>query len=253
MADDNKEQTHPHVESAATLFAVASKVVGALVVIPGLAYLAGWQKVSAYYRTIGAPWGVPMLAPSQIMQEAAPLLFIVVLFGFMSIAELLDKGNTTHIRRGVMGTMLPAIFFMLVGLLPERWLGATISYYMSLVGGALMCICAGLLVALLISSFADSGMKWNGRPLWLIYALFTFGFWQSPSLIGAAQARLDSNPTLSKLPIVKIDKGEPEQVWRLVSALPSQLLLAKLTNKEDEREFRLLAPSEIQTVRFTKQ
>lgn len=252
MADEGKEQTQPHVESAATLFAVTSKVVGALVVVPSLAYLAGWQKVTAYYRTIGAPWVASMLAPSQILQEAAPLLFIVVVFGVISVANLLNKGTTAKIRQWLLGCMIVAALLMPMAMYPESWLGPQITYYMSLAGGSLMGVCAGLLIALVIGSFADAGMKWDGRPLILIHTLFIFGFWQAPNVVGIAQARLDSNPTLSKLPIVKIDKGGTEQVWRLVSPLPSQLLLTRLTDKEEEREFKLLAPSDIQSVLFVK-
>jgi hypothetical protein len=247
MDKPNKEQT---LKSASAVYSLLPQIASAVVGFSAMAYLAGWREASAYFDALGAPWVLSVLSSAQIMQESMGLVSIVAITGFFTLLLLLEDSSSTHSLRGWSKNMLiGATFSTLVGAILKVWLGLLITYVFSYIAAILWAISAGFTVGELIGTFTETKQQWSRRHLYLLFLVVGFGLFLAPTYRGQARAGIDSNPNLSKLPIVSLSASPNTGRWRLVRPFSGQVLLFQLAEKREERKFRIVASTEINEIR----
>jgi len=249
MNKPEKEQT---LKSAFTVYSLLPQIAGAVVGFSAVAYLAGWREASAYYDKLGAPWVLSTLSSAQIMQESMGLVSIVAITGFISVILLLEESHSADsLRSWSLNMLLGASLFILAGNMLKQWLGLPTAYVFSFIAAILWAISAGLIVGELIGTLTETKLQWGRRHLHLVLLVVGLGLFLAPSYRGQARAEIDSNPKLSKLPMVSLSASPSTGQWRLVSTFSGQALLSQLAEKREERKFRIVASTEISEIRST--
>lgn len=247
MNEPEREQT---LKSASAVYSLLRHIAGAVVGLSALAYLAGWREASAYYSKLGAPWVLSILSTAQIMQQSIELISVVAIFSFLSVLKLLNKASSADsFRHWSIYMMGGATLLYGGGLALKQWLGPGAAYVCSILAGIMWAISAGLTVGELIGRLTETNLRWESRHLWLVYFAVWCGLFVAPDYMGRAQAEIDSNPKLSKLPVVNSSVLPSAGQWRLVSTFSGQALLSQLAEKKEDRRFRIIAITDISEIR----
>ncbi|MGB4781516.1 hypothetical protein [Candidatus Methylomirabilis sp.] len=231
---------------ASLLPQVAAAAAGASV----LGLFAGWRDATAYFSSLGASWFMTALTPSMLIQRAAGLMGLLVLFAFLSIYNLTHGAATAKgLRKYSILLVVAATVLFIVPTLAERWVGKQVVYYCSVAGAFASAISAGLTIGEVVARLVDDELAWGGYHVWLLYLAVSFGLMQAPDRMGYARAQVDGDQKTSSLPKVEVVSGAPEKAWRLVMIAGNQFLLVSLGETPHSHTFRVVDANAISEIR----
>lgn len=222
------------------------QMAGFVVGFSGLAYVSGWREVSAYYQELGAPWALPLLTPSQIMQTSIWLISLISLVSFLSVLSLVqgNAGQKGFRRWSIIFLALAAVTYMLPVVLDGRVSNSAIG----LLAGAtsvFWAISAGLTIGELIACLALEKLEWGEYHVFLLYFIVLYGLLQAPSNMGSTRASLAGDFGASSLPRTTFDSPGVDGEWRLVGPCGDKLLLVSLAAERKDRRFKLVAADSV--------
>lgn len=234
------------IRATSVLLGFFPQVTGFVVGFSGLAYITGWRELSAYYQVLGAPWILPILPASQIMQTSIWLITLITAITFFSVLSLVEG---TASQKGLRKW---AIIFLIFGgvlyvgpIILEPYISLATANFIATATSIVWAISAGLTIGELIACLALNQLKWGDYEMVLIYFIVFYGFMQAPSNMGKTRAELDSHVIYSKLPKVSFISTASFSEWRLVGPSGDKLLLVLLSKKPEDRRFKLVSPDVI--------
>lgn len=234
------------IHATSALLGFFPQITGFVVGFSGLAYIAGWRELSAYYEVLGASWVLPILPASQIMQTSIWLITLITIITFFSILSLAE-GNASQ-----KGLRKWAIIWLIIGgvlyvgpIILEGYISLATANFIAAATSIVWAISAGLTIGELIACLALDKLKWGEYEILLIYFIVFYGFMQAPSNMGKTRAELDSHVISSQLPKVSFVSTASFSEWRLVGPSGDKLLLVLLSKKPEDRRFKLVSPEVI--------
>ncbi len=246
MDDDKDKHATLTIRAVASLSSLVAQLGGALIGLGAVAYVIGYQYLAAYYAD-DAHWVRSLYGAGDIIRAGAVVTSVVALGGLLTIMRL-GAGSWTAaglekcvLILGAVGSISLALSF-----LPKTILPPSIALHVSLAGGVLVAASAGLDIGQLIARLKDSGIEWKSAHFDLLWGIYVAAIVLAPPIVGGAQAEIDFDPKLSKLPFVsKI--GLNDQL-RLVTALGDKLLVVSLSDVPEKRTYRLLTTTDGWTI-----
>lgn len=235
-----------NLEAAKSVLNLLPQATGLVVGLSGLAYVAGWREMYSYYQEIGAPWVLPLLSSSQIMQASIWLISLISVVGFLSVLSLAygDAGPKGLSRFSIGFFIVAAVVYILALLLDDR-VGSSTANIFAIMASVFWIISSGLTIGELAARLAVSDLKWNGYHMLLLYFVVLYGFYQAPSIMGSARAKQVGDERWSSTPKVSFISAEQDAEWRLAGMCGDKLLLVSPAAERKDRRFRLVSPDVI--------
>lgn len=223
------------------LTGVLARAGGALVGLSALAYFVGYKIQNAYLSQAGANWAINLFSASELVREGQGVILIIGITLFISVVYLFGKEGTAEKLRRIDIVLSGISIALLVTayITSTYWGNHKTDYSLSILAGIFMAAAAGFTIGELIARLDESESKWNRYHLTLLMFFYVSAIAMAPYFMGSNKAKLDLEPTLSSLPIVKI-AGEDSGKWHLVRAIGDNYLLVALTEASAQREFRLI-------------
>jgi hypothetical protein len=197
----------------------APKVLAALAVISGLAYLAGSIYTRSYFAEFGASWildEVPMAI--YFSQSWIPLLLIFFL-GYLATTNLAlfeSPGDLTANKRFQVSVVVvhygPWLFIVLLAMTP---LLSTFGYVTAAIGLSIMSVALLLLLfssalELLVVRFSQADRRMALTRVYLSFALIAAGLYFVPAQLGINWARADQQSSSRLFTVYLQDDDETE-------------------------------------------
>lgn len=258
VPDSEREEGLKRQESALqsirAVYGLLPQISGVAVGVTSLAFIAGWQYAQTYYSAMGAKWIVSLLTATQFLLKYATPILIIAIIAISSTSGVFNKRERDTQKKLrlsdyvlLASILLLVIIQMLRSHLPLSILQVATAILLALLSGSL-----GWKIGELTESLRDDNLEWRGRHIIMIYTIVMFGFVQGPWIAASQQAYIDSNPTFSDLPYVETQQLKQSDGWRLVEAWQGQLLIMKPATEPAKPEFKLIAWSDVLTIKPAK-
>ena len=237
------------IGAATSVLNLLPHIAGFAVGFSGLAYISGWREVSSYYQELGAPWVLPLLTASQVMQTSIWLISLISIVSFISVLSLVEGSvSQKWLRRwSIIFLLFATVTFVLPFSLDGR-VSASVINFLTGVTSIFWAISAGFTIGELIACLALDKLEWGDYHIFLLYFVVFYGFHQAPSNMGRTRATLAVELKSSSLP--KVDFVSPQQSgdWRLVGPCGDKLLLVSLAKEYKDRRFKLVSSESIDEI-----
>jgi len=239
--------------AAVTVAGLLPKLGGAVAGLSALALLVGWREAQAYFSALGTPWFTESVSAAGLITRSAGLMTTIAFSVVLSVYNL-SQGTATvkGLRRWSIILLFLAAPLFFAGSLPGNLFSKNGLYVCYILGAYATSISGGLTIGEVIARLSESDLQWDGYHVWLLYLAVSYGIFQAPDRIGYAQAQVDTDIGLSRLPKVVLTPVNVGESWRLVCIQGDKALLALLTTDGRDNVFRIVGVGDVQRISSTK-
>lgn len=234
------------VAAGALVMGLLPQIGGWAIGLSCFAYLAGQRETSSYLGTLGAPWAMSLLSPTQLMQAGAVPATTVVLFGFVAFKYLLAGTSERRLQHWSIALFGIGLLLFFASCFDQRaasklrWVEGSTAFILA---------SGGVTVGELVASLRQTG-EWGFQQVSFIDVIVLTSLLGSSSFLGTARAEADGVRGASALPIVSL-AGKDTQPWRLVFGNGDKLLLMSPAASKAERQFKIVGASDVDAVMGT--
>jgi hypothetical protein len=221
--DERHEQQT--IVSVSRLIGLAPSLFGGLASSLAVAYFIGWRTSVEYFEAFGAGWVAPLLSPIELLQRSySPLTALLIGMFFAVTAPVSLASNDKAIYRTDLAVGGFAVLLLSVLLVGEPYVGKRPAALAGFIASLLLAMGVGFTAVRFSLDLTVRRAAWGKRQLWFLYSIWFAVATQLPVAAGRGPGRLDADPVLSPLPVVRIG-GED---WRLLLPGSDRLVIAQL-------------------------
>lgn len=239
------------LDAATSLMKMVPAVASGALAFSGLAFYAGRQSLTTYYRMLGIEWITPNLAASRYLFAGIPLAILVCVVAILYVV-LVARVRANNF---ILGTCLMASVGGAVFSLRQHNKYVDLQNYDLAVQYAdaatlSLALAAAGLLSLLIVIAAVGLSRSRGLGLLMCIAVMAYGFKLVPHIPARLDGIWDGDMIQSQLPKVLLSDGDNS--WRLVTTLDSQAVIAKLNADRKKNEFKFVDTKDLKAIYFSK-